>query len=434
MKKYLLLILFCYFNNNLYSQWDLRINGLPEWSVADVLEVGEDSTIVSFVRTSYLPRPISISNDLANSWNNYNTPDTWDGSDAAIIDKNNIWFCTEDGKIYYSNNGGINWNVQFEDTINYRGLPFIKFFNKNDGIVLGDPISAQSAALVLKTTDGGNSWISINSGSLIGEWSRDVFYPIEFPSISTGYFFGSKNNKLYKTIDGGASWQPLTLPTGVTRVNMIKFYNENIGMFVTLNYIGDNFIYRTYDGGNSWTKLSMVTNRNLHDIEFLPGSFSNVWFTNFDNLYFSDDTGNTWQEVPIVDSSLAAHNIEFLNDSIGFILCCDGKFFATENNGGIITSINDKNISVVNEYSLYQNYPNPFNPSTKINWQSPVSSWQTLKVYDVLGNEVTTLFEGYKPAGSYRVNFDATGLSSGFYFYKLTAGIFSETKKMILIR
>ncbi len=85
-------------------------------------------------------------------------------------------------------------------------------------------------------------------------------------------------------------------------------------------------------------------------------------------------------------------------------------------------------------FNLYQNYPNPFNPSTKISWQSSVSSHQTLKVYDVLGNEVATIIDEYRNAGSYEINFNAGSLSSGIYFYKLTVGSFVETKKMILLQ
>jgi len=83
---------------------------------------------------------------------------------------------------------------------------------------------------------------------------------------------------------------------------------------------------------------------------------------------------------------------------------------------------------------LNQNYPNPFNPSTKISWQLPVSGRQTLKVYDVLGNEVATLVNEYKPAGRYEVEFNADKLPSGVYFYQLRAGNFEDTKKMILLR
>jgi len=88
---------------------------------------------------------------------------------------------------------------------------------------------------------------------------------------------------------------------------------------------------------------------------------------------------------------------------------------------------------------LFQNYPNPFNPSTIISWQSPVGNHQTIKIYDVLGNEVATLVDEYKPAGSYEVEFNGhsdggQNLSSGVYFYQLRAGSFVETKKMILMR
>jgi hypothetical protein len=86
------------------------------------------------------------------------------------------------------------------------------------------------------------------------------------------------------------------------------------------------------------------------------------------------------------------------------------------------------------DYSLSQNYPNPFNPSTVISYQLPVISSVTLKVYDILGREVATLVNEEKPAGSYEVQFDASGLTSGIYFYQLNAGQYSETKKMILLK
>jgi hypothetical protein len=86
------------------------------------------------------------------------------------------------------------------------------------------------------------------------------------------------------------------------------------------------------------------------------------------------------------------------------------------------------------EYVLEQNYPNPFNPSTKISWQSPVGSQQTLKIYDILGNEVATLVDEYKPAGRYEIEFNASTLPSGVYFYQLKAGEYVNTKKMILLK
>jgi len=86
------------------------------------------------------------------------------------------------------------------------------------------------------------------------------------------------------------------------------------------------------------------------------------------------------------------------------------------------------------DYYLKQNYPNPFNPSTKISYSIPEISFVTLKVYDILGNEIATLVSGEKPAGNYEVEFKAENNTSGIYFYSLTSGAFTETKKMILLR
>ena len=98
-----------------------------------------------------------------------------------------------------------------------------------------------------------------------------------------------------------------------------------------------------------------------------------------------------------------------------------------------VSNVNEQ-ILPPSEFTLFQNYPNPFNPSTKISWQSPVGSWQTLKIYDVLGNEVATLVNEYKPAGKYEVEWDASNYPSGVYFYQLNSGSYIGTKKMILLK
>jgi uncharacterized delta-60 repeat protein len=98
------------------------------------------------------------------------------------------------------------------------------------------------------------------------------------------------------------------------------------------------------------------------------------------------------------------------------------------------TSVEHLLIQIPKEFSLSQNYPNPFNPSTKINYSIPQSGLVSLIIYDVLGKEAATLVNVEKPAGSYEVNFNASRLSSGVYFYKLQAGSFVETKKMMITK
>ena len=96
------------------------------------------------------------------------------------------------------------------------------------------------------------------------------------------------------------------------------------------------------------------------------------------------------------------------------------------------TNVIEENL--LRKYSLFDNYPNPFNPSTAIKFQIPKSGIVSLKVYDVLGNEVATLVNEEKPAGIYEVDFDGSELTSGIYFYVLASNDFRESKKMVLLK
>ncbi len=98
------------------------------------------------------------------------------------------------------------------------------------------------------------------------------------------------------------------------------------------------------------------------------------------------------------------------------------------------TAVSENNDIRPSDYALTQNYPNPFNPTTNINFKIPQSGFVSLKVYNILGDEVATLVNGVKPAGNYTVNFNAASLASGVYFYRLQAGNFTQNRKMILLK
>jgi hypothetical protein len=102
--------------------------------------------------------------------------------------------------------------------------------------------------------------------------------------------------------------------------------------------------------------------------------------------------------------------------------------------GQIITTINQNNINIPEKFSLFQNYPNPFNPTTIIKFQITISKFVKLSVFDMLGHEVATLMNEQLKPGMYEVEWDGTGYSSGTYYYKLFAGDYVETKKMILMK
>ncbi len=100
----------------------------------------------------------------------------------------------------------------------------------------------------------------------------------------------------------------------------------------------------------------------------------------------------------------------------------------------VITNIENETITVT-DFKLEQNYPNPFNPSTKIRWETSVGGWQTLKIFDLLGNEIANLVDEYKPAGNYEIRLQhERKLSSGLYFYQLRVGEKIVTKKMIFLQ
>jgi hypothetical protein len=98
------------------------------------------------------------------------------------------------------------------------------------------------------------------------------------------------------------------------------------------------------------------------------------------------------------------------------------------------SKIIEANVSKPLSFDLSQNFPNPFNTSTTIRYQLPKDNFVSLKVYDVLGKEVKTLIREFKKAGYYTINYSANDLSSGIYFYKLTTGQYSSTKKFILLK
>ena len=102
--------------------------------------------------------------------------------------------------------------------------------------------------------------------------------------------------------------------------------------------------------------------------------------------------------------------------------------------GGVTSNEITSETDIPQTFSLYQNYPNPFNPATNLSFVIDQPSFVSLKVYDILGNEVATLVNEERPAGKYEVTFNADKLSSGVYFYQLRTEKYIQTKKMLLLR
>ena len=153
-------------------------------------------------------------------------------------------------------------------------------------------------------------------------------------------------------------------------------------------------------------------------------------------LFRSVNSGDNWTKLEIPDSS-AIFDIQFIDTTYGW---CVGDHGAVYKYNTTMTDITSSQTFQISDYILYQNYPNPFNPVTKIVFEIPRSVngrsglVQTeLRIYDILGNEIKTLLSEKKSPGRYEVTFDAAGLSSGVYFYRLSADGRQVTGRSMLL-
>ncbi|MFC2085244.1 T9SS type A sorting domain-containing protein [Bacteroidota bacterium] len=127
------------------------------------------------------------------------------------------------------------------------------------------------------------------------------------------------------------------------------------------------------------------------------------------------------------------NGINFIDSETGWAV--GGNKILKTTTGGITTSVEETETkSVMDNFCLSQNYPNPFNPSTKIQYSVPQNSNVIIRVFNILGNEIETLVNEEKPTGIYEIEFNASNLASGIYFYQLNVGKCISTKKMALIR
>ncbi|MCW8803367.1 MAG: T9SS type A sorting domain-containing protein [Ignavibacteriaceae bacterium] len=182
--------------------------------------------------------------------------------------------------------------------------------------------------------------------------------------------------------------------------NMIEELRQNWANSNWVNHLKETY---TYDGSNNM-------------IEHLNQEWRNNNWVDFHKHTFTYDVNNNL--------------LEELHE------CWDGMNWIIFNRSiySYIPTDVEQLADGIRVYSLSNNYPNPFNPTTTINYQIQELSFVTLKVYDVLGNEVSILVNEERPAGKYEVEFNGSELTSGIYFYQMKTGSFIETKKMVLIK
>jgi hypothetical protein len=199
------------------------------------------------------------------------------------------------------------------------------------------------------------------------------------------------------------------------------------GNFAIVQIKGDDIIpveltsFKSVVAGNSvkltWTTATETNNKGFEIERASLNNFKSVGFVE------GNATSTAPQSYSFADENLSAGKYNYRIKQIDF----DGtfKYF---NLGEVVE------VGAPDNFSLSQNYPNPFNPNTVISWQLPVKSYVTLRVYDVLGKEAALLINEEQEAGIYKVDFSSSNLAGGTYFYRLQAGQFVQTKKMVILK
>ena len=394
----------------------------------------------------------------------------------------------------YTTNGGTTWTLAPNSPIGTNEFGVINAWDWLDQntfwIGSANTLSGATTAKIFYTTTGFTGTWNYTAVSGLGGTQGLYYQAIAFTDAMHG-MAGSNGSNIMKTSNGGVTWQVANLPTGITTFAAINFNGlkdgSNTIRLILTDASATYFMFKTTDFGTTYTQETIpspaMTNGLQHMVflnanlgyagggggvflkyegivpveltsftaNALSGKIILSWRTatetnnrgfEIERQIINGDNKGTWnfvgfkqgkgtttepQEYSFTDNidNIQATAIGYRLKQVDF----DGK-----SNYSDEVLVNDL---VPLQYNLSQNFPNPFNPTTAIDYAIPENSFVSLKVYNSLGQEVSTLVNENKQAGTYHLNFDASGLPSGVYYYILRAGNnneFVKTNKMILLK
>lgn len=318
-----------------------------------------------------------------------------------------IYSAGDNGTILKTTNSGANWSKT-----NIGGLyNAIIFKDMNTGVVAG------LAGFMYRTTNGGNNWVNIDPG--IGLTTIYVFY-----TAGNSIFGGCASGKIIKSTNNGLNWSSYQTPS---TFGFYCLYFSDVNTGFAVDATGD--VYKSTNSGVNWVQISSHSGTK------------NAIITNGIDIFMcgvsgqilkSTNSGVNWiLQTTSTQSDFNA--MQFVTPTTGFAVGENGAIYKTTN-GGEPIGIHSISSEIPESYTLSQNYPNPFNPVTNIEFSIPEAAFIRLTIYDITGRKVAEPVNQKLLPGSYNVDFNAEGFNSGVYFYRLTAGNYSLTKKMILVK
>jgi len=423
MKYFTFLLVVIFSASSVYSQWQIQSSGTSE-NLNDVAILNQTTAIIVGENGTILK-----TSDNGLNWVAKNSGGSFDFNAVSFRDDQN-GIVVGNSTFNLTTDGGESWSVAN--------------FNKN-GLTISFRYWAGYSDVIIGCEDG-TIFVSSNGGS---SWRDPILFP-EGPIVAVGFNFDTYNyTKAYAATTYHTAvnfsflsdeWNFFENPVNPVWDVLTggEFYDGNQYLLGWNGYPGPTpLLLRRTDRDTTWESIYSIVPgpfipddiKGMNEVLFICGSDGRI--------YNSKDGGNNWTEqVTNITENLNA--IDFVNDMTGYSVGNNGTILFTSNGG--VSSVEQEQSPT--EYYLFQNYPNPFNPSTNIEYRLNSRQLVQLKVFDILGNEVTTLVNEEQPAGSYKVEFNPSLInskqSSGTYFYKLsTTGEEAhsvQTKKMIYLK
>jgi photosystem II stability/assembly factor-like uncharacterized protein len=332
---------------------------------------------------------------------------------SAVIDKN-LFIGTSGKGILLSTDLGSTWGYSNNGLTNAGDLHVFIFDGTN--------FYAGSNSGVFLSNDKGYNWAAINNGL------RDLL--VSSLAINGSILFAGTSGygSVYRTTNQGVSWSSIVIPNSGGGVSSLAMVGNNL-----FAGIGSGGMFKSTDNGATWDSVNMgLANLYVTSLLAINGNlFASVWNN---GIILSTDSGTNWKQVASGIPSLGYISTLATNGIDLFAGGYSNAIWFRPLSEMITSVINSPQKVIPDRFSFEQNYPNPFNPSTVIKYSIPKASLVSMKVYDILGNDIATLVNENKPAGTYELTWNASNLPSGIYFYRIQAGSFIDTKKMILLK
>jgi photosystem II stability/assembly factor-like uncharacterized protein len=345
---------------------------------------------------------------------------------SVIFDSlGNLWAASLNNGVFRSTDNGASWTSTDDGGSMTRDRKFYTLAAFTAKVPRGGSDSTQM--ITEHIVFGGNDW-GVYHYFLddIGSWSPTGTINISVSAItplSTDVVASTLGGDVYINPGGWTEWKY----KGSIGVRVAAIVGNSSGM---LFVVGPNGAFRSIDKGVNWIqKNSGILDTNL--VSAAVDKAGNIFVGSYQSgdIYKSTDQGDNWIRFATLAYPVRCLFIGF--DGGNIYAAAADRFFRSVT---IPTSVFQTPNVPPKDFSLSQNYPNPFNPSTVISYSLPANGPVTLKVYDVLGREVAVLVSGQMSAGGHSVQWNAENYPSGVYFYRLQAGSFVETKKLVFLK